>query len=149
MVQLTAFIIRLAATDSDHLLDNDGFGSNVRVSCDKAARREREGATAAKLRSLLLHQRKPEAERLSGAPGCKEAAAEKQLAQTRSSSGKSAFQLTANTLEGLSVRDQVWKKLPTRTPAQQKGGGAGEAVWICLFTSFDYCTFTESDSILP
>lgn len=36
MVQLTAFIMRLAATDSDHLLDNDGFGSDVRVSCEKA-----------------------------------------------------------------------------------------------------------------
>lgn len=48
MVQLTAFIRLLAATDSDHLLGNDGFGSDVRVSCEKAARGELEGATAAR-----------------------------------------------------------------------------------------------------
>lgn len=50
MVQLTAFITLLAATESDHLLGNDGFGSDVRVSREKAARGELEGATAARSR---------------------------------------------------------------------------------------------------
>lgn len=120
MAQLTALIMRLAATDSDHLLDNDGFGSELKGAIAARSRRARSYTSA----PLKLTQPREVSQGLQ--------AAKRQSEKTRwLRRGAPVESLTANTLDG--VRSELRSGRSFR-PVNQPSRKEEQLVKRCGFT---------------